>query len=763
MQIFDQGKFLLKFNRPAIPLKKGCLYQDNSFIIGIILIIIILFQTSTYSYYSESELSGFIIDSETSKPVANAVIQILNTNYVTTSREDGTFHFVSVKEGAYQLKVTHLAYEEKLIQVELQEYKSHKLAIYLLPRAIALSPVVISGESKSSLFEEINEISNVLKGKELQRDMSLTLASTLKNETGLAMRTMGPAPARPVIRGLGQNRVLISEDGNTTTDLSATSPDHAVTIEPFTVERIEVVRGPKVLLQTPTTIGGVVNVVRNEIPIEVHNQIHLNLGGYAETVNDGYLGSVVSEIPLDPFAFRIELSKRQTDDLMTPVGKLENSYSENFNYGFGTSFVRNWGLIGASFRNFELEYGVPGGFVGAHPNGVDIELYRRQLNIKSPIYFNDDFFKDLESNYSYVLYRHKEFESSGRIGAEFKIQTHLGNVNLNHNSLGFLSGGTLGVSFEFREYEVGGFVFNPPSNSFNISAYVFENLTLSRFHFEFSGRLNYDNIKPLEEKPDANIGFIRERRFNTFSLSFSSLYELTDIVYLGFNLSKSSRVPTIEELYSEGPHLAAYSYEVGNPDLNSESGFGSEFFIYHKFEELFFSINVFYNNLNNYIIPRNTGEINYATFLPIYATTGVRAELYGFENQIDWKISRLFILNNSISFTRGIFKSGGSLPQIPPLKGLVEVIFNLENLTIGIGTEWAAKQDKVDQFEEPTAGYIIFNNYYQYLVQTGNVVHTISLSIDNILNQEYRNHLSRIKSILPEAGTNFRLSYRLFI
>ena len=744
-------------------MKRIILVKDNFLSLGVILFLIISFSTLSYPSALKSDLSGFIIDSETSKPVANAVIQILNTELYTTSRENGSFQFLSIEENNYLIKVTHLSYQEKLLQIELGQDKTQNLVIYLVPRAINLSPVVVTGEVKPTLFDEINELSNVLKGKELQRDLSLTLASTLKNETGLAIRSMGPAPARPVIRGLGQNRVLISEDGITTTDLSATSPDHAVTLEPFTVDRIEVVRGPKVLLQTPTTIGGVVNVVRNEIPVEVHNQIHLNLGGYAESANDGYLGSIVSEIPVDPFAFRLELSKRKTDDLMTPVGELENSYSENLNYSVGTSFIKNWGFIGASFRNFELEYGVPGGFVGAHPNGVDIELYRRQLNIKSLNYLNDDFFKDLESNYSFVLYRHKEFESSGRIGAEFKIQTHLGNVNLNHNSLGFLSGGTLGVSFEFREYEVGGFVFNPPSNSFNISGYLFETFNLNRFHFEFSGRLNYDNIKPLEEKPDANIGYIRERQFNTFSLSVSSLYELTDIVFLGINLSKSSRVPTIEELFSEGPHLAAYSYEIGNPDLNAESGFGSEFFIYHKFEKLFFSLNVFYNNLDNYIIPRNTGEINYATFLPIYATTGVGAEFYGIENQIDWKISELFTLNNSFSYTRGIFKAGGSLPQVPPFKGLVELLFNYENITIGFGTEWAAKQDKVDQFEEPTAGYVIFNNYYQYIFQTGEAVHTVSLSIDNLLNKEYRNHLSRIKSILPEAGINFRISYRLFI
>lgn len=730
---------------------------------GVILLFLIVYSTSIFSSGLKNDITGFVIDSETSKPIANAVIEILGSDFYATSKENGSFQFIKLEEKQYQIKVTHISYQEKLIQIDLAQHRTQNLIVYLLPRAINLSPIIITGESKPTLFDEINELSNVLKGKELQRDLSLTLASTLKNETGLAIRSMGPAPARPVVRGLGQNRVLISEDGITSSDLSATSPDHAVSLEPFTVERIEVIRGPKVLLQTPTTIGGVVNVVRKEIPEEIHNQIHASIGGYGESANKGYLGSIVTEIPFEPFSLKMEISRRETSDLKTPVGKLNNSYSENLNYSIGSSFIKNWGFIGASFRNFELEYGVPGGFVGAHPNGVDIQLYRRQLNLKSKIEFNNDFIKELESNYSYVLYRHKEFENSGRIGAEFKIQTHLANVNLNHNSYGFLNSGTAGISFELREYEVGGFVFNPPSNSINLSAYLFETFNINRFHFELGTRYNFDLIKPLKEKPDAKIGYIRKRVFNTYSFSISSLYKLTDIVFAGINLSKSSRVPTIEELFSEGPHLAAYSYEIGNPELAAETGFGSEFFIYHKFEKLFFNINFFYNNLDNYIIPRNTGEINYATFLPVYASEGVGAEFYGMENQIDWKICQYFTFTNSLSFTRGIFKSGSSLPQIPPLKGMVEIRYNTDNFIIGLSTEWAGNQDKVDKFEEPTSGYVILNNFYQYNFQIGHMIHSIALSIDNILNKEYRNHLSRIKSILPEAGINLRLSYRLFI
>lgn len=729
----------------------------------VILLFIILISTTLKAAELKSDIIGLVIDAESSKPIANAVIQILNTDNYTTSANDGSFRFISVPENRYQLKVTHLSYQERLLHIDLTKDRNQSLVIYLLPRTIDLAQVIVTGESKPTLFDEMNDLSNVLKGKELQRDLSLTLASTLKNETGLAIRSMGPAPARPVIRGLGQDRVLISEDGITTSDLSSTSPDHAVTLEPFTVERIEVVRGPKVLLQTSTTIGGVVNVVRKEIPDEIHNQIHTSIGGYGESANRGYLAAITSEIPFKPFAVKIEFSKRKTADLNTPAGELKNSYSENLNYSIGSGFIHSRGFVGISFRNFELDYGVPGGFVGAHPNGVDIQLYRRQLNLKSHFNFEGHSIKSLETNYSYVLYRHKEFEHSGRIGAEFKIQTHIAKINLNHNSIGFLSSGTAGISFEFREYEVGGFVFNPPSNSLKLSTYLVETFHHKAFHFELGARYNFDDIKPQTSKPDANIGNIRKRDFNTYSLSFSTLYEISEIVFAGINLSKSSRVPTIEELFSEGPHLAAYSYETGNPELKAETGYGTEFFIYHKFDKLFFNLNIFYNSLDNYIIPRNSGEMNFATLLPIYSTNGIGAEFYGIENQVNWKICHFFTFNNSVGFTKGAFKSGSPLPQIPPLKGKVEMLFNTENFIIGIGTEWAASQLKVDQFEEPTMGYLILNNFYQYIFQTGDVVHTISLSIDNILNKEYRNHLSRVKSVLPEAGRNFRLSYRIFI
>lgn len=710
-------------------------------------------------------VTGIVIDKETLNPISDAVIEVVDKNFFTTTRKDGTFNLENISEGNYQLKISHISYHQDFIRLVVAEKSDKSIIIYLTPKTIDISDVIVTDHyNEVSKFDEISEYTNVLKGKELQKDLGLTLASTLKNETGLAIRSMGPAPSRPVIRGLGQDRVFISEDGNKTSDLSATSPDHAVTIEPFTVNRIEVIRGPKVLLKTSTTIGGVVNVVRNEIPSEIEQHLHFLAGTYYESVNDGYLGSITAEIPIDPFALRFEISKRKSDDVKSPVGILSNSYSENLNYSFGGSYIGDFGFIGASFRRFELDYGIPGGFIGAHPNGVDISLFRRQAHIQSKLNINSDFIKEIEFTFGNSLYRHKEFESSGRIGSEFRIINNSGYINLNHNKISFIDNGIIGISFDHRDFDIGGYVFTPPTNSLNISAYLFETFRIGKFSFEFGSRMNIDNVVPENEILNSDIGDIKEKHFNTYSLSFSSLYELTKYVLIGANISKSSRVPTIEELFSQGPHLAAYSYEIGNPNLKPESGIGTEIFVFHKFENIIFNLNLFYNDLNSYIIPRNTGEINYQTFLPIYATYGVSAKFLGAELQFDWKICEEFSINLNSSYTKADFKNSDlPLPQIPPLKGLIEFRYSNDNLSTGLSTEIANAQNRVDIFETTTKGYVVNNFFIQYMLVTGDWIHNLSLNIDNIFNVKYFNHLSRIKSILPEAGRNLRISYKIYL
>ncbi len=739
---------------------------------SIIAALLIAFQVSAQD--QTCRLNGIVLDAESNNPIPDVEIKIEEVNLYTTTNKNGEFFFERIKSGVYTIELSHVSYKESVIEVKPLEKGKKYFALYLEPRNIELGTVVVTDHHTHSKLEEFSELTGTLKGKELEKDLSITLASTLKHETGLAVRSMGPAPSRPVIRGLGGDRVVISEDNNKTTDLSSTSPDHAVTVEPFSVNKIEVIRGPKVLTRTSTTIGGIVNIVRHEIPVRTHKKTYVTLGAYGESVNSGKLGSVTAEVPLNPVFFRFDYSLRDAGNLETPNFTLGNTATTNHSGSFGGSYIFERGYVGASVREFKLEYGVPGGFIGGHAEGADIELFKRQINIKSKYDFNSAGSSFLEAQISRTYYRHKEFEKAlNKIGTEFKIENYQGTLDFNYSDLLLFNKGVAGVSFETRDFEIGGRVLTPPSKSYNISGYLFEAKYGDDYSVELGARYSYDVIDPLRKDPNSKIGNVRKRTFSNYSISASGIYEVSGIVHVGLNLSRSSRVPTIEELFSGGPHLAAFSYETGNPDLDAESGFGSEVFIYHRFEDFFFNFNFFRNQLSSYIIPRNTGTMNYTLLLPVYATEGVNALLYGFEYEFTYNLTKSLTVETSGSYTVGEFvDTGNPLPQIPPYKGLLSVKYSTKNLSLFANSEFASAQNSVDIPEDdgndqnpgelPTAGYVVFNAGVQYSFEYWQTLHNFSLSVDNLSNVEYRNHLSRIKQIAPEAGRNFRLTYKIF-
>lgn len=706
-------------------------------------------------------VSGYVYDAETNKPVANAVVFMLDTEKYTTTDNKGYFFFNIIPNGNIKLKTMHISYKEKIIDYDFVKNNKSGIVIYLVPNTIETPTVIINDNKINNFFDEIYDISGVLKGKELEKDLGLTLAATLKNETGISIRTMGPAPARPVIRGLGGDRVFISENGIKLNDLSATSPDHAVGVEAFTIDKIKVIRGPKVLTLTPTTFGGVVDVERNEITEVLHNKIYSTAGFFAETANKGYLAAFTSEIPFNPFSIYLETSTRDAGNIYTPKGYLKNSMSDNYNLAFGISYINGNIITGFSARKYSLNYGIPGGFIGAHPFGVNIELRRKQFNYKFIYNLNDK--NKIDVDFSYSAYGHLEYEHNGLAGAEFKVADYIGKIEYKYENLFGINNGQLGISTDNRNFNVGGYVFTSPAKLTNIAVYNYQNFNVGNVAIEVAGRYNYDYINPKYLNSLTSIGVIKAKEFNTFSLSASVLYPLSKIVYIGGNINKSSRVPTIEELYSRGPHLAAYSYEVGNPELQGESGLGTEIFIYHKFEDLYFNISFFRNYSSYYIIPRNTGEINYATFLPVYESQGIKALFYGYELQADININEDLSIKISSSYTVGKNKSDNIyLPQIPPLKGNVEFKYSIDNLNLFVSCEYALAQRNIDLFETETAGYAIFNSSVQYSFEFLDQMNNVSLSAENLLNKEYRNHLSRVKSIMPETGRNFRLTYKIY-
>src|SRR5690606_37417001 len=158
------------------------------------------------------------------------------------------------------------------------------------------------------------------------------------------------------------------------------SSDHALSADPLNAQRIEVVRGPAALLYGSNAIGGVINLIREEIPTSVPEQARGMVSLQAQSVNRGVAGGASGETGWGGFAVRAEGSFRRAGDLETPRGRLENTDLETYSVSAGASRVGRQGHVGVAYRLYDNGYGIPGGFVGSHPEGVDIEMRRHAIH-----------------------------------------------------------------------------------------------------------------------------------------------------------------------------------------------------------------------------------------------------------------------------------------------------------------------------------------------------------------------------------------------
>ena len=706
-------------------------------------------------------IEGYVFDGETGLPIVNVNVQSADHSPGASTDERGRFVLL-LSPGDYRLSLTHVGYRETNHELNISGGKHPVVYLELARLDHRLDPIDVVAERAETRFEELHEATRVLSGDELRKKYSITLAETMKNELGVAIQSMGPAPARPVIRGLSGDRVQINVDGIQSQDLSATSADHAVTIETFNAERLEIIRGPRTLLHTATAGGGVINVVKHKIPETRPERFFGSVGAYGETANRGYFSSAALTAPLGPLAMHAETTYRDTRDIQTPVGRLANTPINTRTYAVGVSYAGDRGYVGASFDEFDTQYGIPGGFIGAHPNGADLDIVRRVFDGKAVYRFDGGTTDRFEAGITKAYYYHVEYESSGRIGSEFLFHDYSGDLKLYLNTGNREQNTVLTAGFEHRNLKLGAFVFTPPTRKQNINFGLYHETTWRNIELQAAGRYAYATFDPrLQAISSTSLDV--DRTFHTWSAAFSPLVPLTDQLTAGLSLSRSQRAPTIEELYNEGPHLAAYTFEKGNVELNAERSLGAEAFIHYLQPGFDLVFTGFWNEFDNYIAPRNTGEIYYAQLLPIYAAEGIDARMTGVESHLKWRPNTRLELEINLSHVRGENRDDRMpLPEMPPLKFVGSATYRHPWLTCGGTMEWAAGQERVDTYEDPTDGYSVFGVYVQRDFLTNQARHSLILSLENLFDTEYRNHLSRIRSVMPETGRSLKLYYKMF-
>jgi iron complex outermembrane receptor protein len=726
-------------------------------------------------------LTGRLLNSLSGEPIGGATVQIDELRRQTVSAADGTFAFENVPSGTYHLSVRSSGYSSRRTEITVSAAAAAAADLRIDPELHFEQVVSVSADAPRSQFESFQPTS-VLVGQELSKQLEMSLGATLENQPGVASRSFGPAPARPVVRGLDGDRVLILQDGQRMGDVSSQSGDHGVTINPAAAQRIEVVRGPATLLYGANAIGGLVNVITEDIPTRpvggATGNVTMDLGSAAKEA----AGAADVRVGNGKFALHAGGGGRRSGNVDTPEGEIDNSQSRN---GFGTvglSWTGTRGYFGGSYGYDDMKYGIPvveGGILQLTPRRHSFSLRGGGQNLSGA-------FDAFRATLAVRRYQHDELEGD-EVGTAFKNDTTEIEIMGSHRAAGRVKG-SIGAWVLDRAFAAeGAEALSPPVDQTGFAAFLFEEVTWPHVTFQFGGRVDRNKYSPTD---------FAERDFTDLSGSVGLLLRpaaADDRFTIAASLAHAARPPALEELYFFGVHHGNFALEVGNPDLKSERALGFDLSARWRGGRASGEVTWFRNDVRNFIfrnfldheefeereeefVDRFGGrepaghehgaeggeEEEEEEELAIVEFVGRDAVLQGIEAHADFAVTSRVFVELGADYVRGSVKnSDDSLPRIPPFRFRGGVRYQYSGLQVGGEVIGVAKQDRVFGMEEPTDGYGLLKLFTSYSFNAGGAVNTITARLDNVADELYRNHLSLIKHLVPEMGRNFKLLYNV--
>lgn len=657
------------------------------------------------------------------------------------------------------------------------------------PHAEESNDIVVTGFQRSR--GDLLSGTSVVSGDELTRDLRPSIGETLAHLPGVSATSFGPNASSPVLRGFQGERVRVLTDGIGSLDVSSTSADHAVAINPLTADRIEVLRGPSALLFGSAAIGGVVNVIDSRIPRRVPDEaVHIDgILTYGSAANERSANTTVDVPVSGNFVVHLDGNYSKTDDMeiggyaLAPAlraqalaspdpdiralagirGRLPNTAAETWDVAAGAAWISGENNVGFSVNHHDSLYGVPIRYSldpAVESEAPRIDVAQTRIDGRAEFDTGTGFLDSVRLRAGYSDYRHFELEESGAVGTRFDSTGYEGRAELRQSTRGGWGGG-FGAQYFHRSFDVeGAEKFLPPNTTSQLGLFLLQ--TLDRGAFKAEGGLRYEHTS-LNADADAVIGNPALRRsFDAFTASAGASYAVAPGWRIGLNASHSERAPSAEELFANGPHAGTQSFEIGDPDLGLERSWGIEATLHGAGNGYSLSASVFHSWFDGYIYETPTGAIQ--DDLPVFQYFQADARYYGVELEGSVKLADLgaFDLNldGVADYVRATIQGSGPAPRIPPLRLLGGLEAQSDRVTGRVEVEWVADQDRIAAFETATDGYTMVNASLSFHPFGNGNNSTIVLSANNIFDVVGRRHASFLKDYAPLPGRDLRISAR---
>jgi iron complex outermembrane receptor protein len=633
--------------------------------------------------------------------------------------------------------------------------------------------------------EGLAQASLVLEGEELNRNLSANIGETLARQPGIQNSSFGNAGGRPVIRGLAGPRVKVMEDRLDTLDASVTSVDHAVTVDPLVADRIEVLKGPSTLIYGSGAIGGVVDVHTGRIPHTVTEGITGQVGGRAEDSTEQVSTNGELDFGTGNFAFHADGFYRDANDYDIPGcvesdelreaeggepceedGTLPGSDLETWGAAIGGSYVGERGFIGFALSTYSNDYGLPGGHAeeGEGEEEAEEEEGNPKIQLDQVRYDFETGLEDPLPGFSsanlrvvYNDYKHEEIEPDGEVATRFDNEAWDSRLELSHYAFAGFEG-TVGAQYTYKEFSaVGEEAFIAPVDTSRVAGFWVGERPFESFTLETGVRVESVEHEPKDSGSNDD--------FTVYSASLGVVIPIGSAWELGLIADYSERAPVPEELYSDGPHLATQSFDIGDPDLDEETAGNFAANLRYEQEAWYMGASVYYTDFSDFIYQFATGEEEDG--LRVLQYTQDDADFYGVEFNGGVRVAELgrgeFWLTGMYDYVDAELDVDGNdnVPRMPPWRVGVGAQLTWGMFIANVDYLYANEQDDVSDFELPTDDYEDLRIYLGANVPTRYGDFELFVQGKNLTDDEQRYHQSYIKDFAPQPGRTIEGGFRV--
>jgi iron complex outermembrane receptor protein len=762
-------------------------------------------------------LSGTITDKADGKPIIGATINIPDLRKGAITDVNGKYSFGSVPKGIFLVQVTYIGY--LTINQRVDFSKTSVFDVKMQTSSLEAGEVVVTGVSKATEIKR-SPVPMLAVGKAYleQRAASGNIIDQIATLPGVSAVTTGPNVSKPFIHGLGYNRVITLQDG-IRQEGQQWGDEHGIEVDQNSIDRVEVIKGPASLTYGSDAIGGVVNLI-SPAPVP-EGKILGSVQGLYGTNQGLYNGSFRLQGNQNGLIWGTVISAKGSKDYQNEHdGRV---YATNYREKDARVMVglnKSWGYSYLHASVFDDEQAIPDGsrdsltrkftrqvvedgdaFRPIVPQSVlnsysiptlhqHVQLYR--------IYNNSNFILgngNLAVNLGYQFSHRREYthpEAGDIAGLNLHLTTYTYDVKYNFNIgndyettfgiNGQYQNNTIGDATDFpipayHQFDVGPFfVVKKSFGKLDLSAgarYDTRSFSNSAAYVDTLGRNGFPQLytgSNPETTPNVTKQFDAfNKRFSGFSGSFGATYNVSDAFLIKGNISRGFRAPSIAEISANGPDPGSQIYHIGDKNFKPEFSLQEDIGTFLTLPNISASVEVFNNNLSNYIYQQQVLAADgspvftqgYTTFTYVQS----RARIYGGEVSVDLHPLPWLHFENSLSLTYGENKGNGGpvadslkhLPFIPPLHTHTELrgtfnggIGKIKSIYAFVGFDHYSAQDRFFAAygtETYTAGYNLLSAGFggNIVNKAGQPVIKLFVEGTNLANVNYQSNMSRLK------------------